>query len=334
MKNILSKMPLSFGKHINYLLRSIKKESSPQKKVDLFLNLSTICNYNCIFCNRDVKKKIIRLHEIVNIDEIAEHACMVDITGYGEITCHPDFLEIIKFFYNKDIPIRFVTNGSKLTKECSDYLVRSKVSEIVFSLNSLTPETYSRLHGPHTSLANTLENVEYLISLPHNFPIRLSFVITSYNLHEIPNFIQYAKNNRVTSISCLGLTPTLQHMYPSDLVVDNTKKNREFLDSMRELAKSEGVEAYICNLENQSTPEKPIDQARLKEIIKSCDWVYNKFFIEPDGKVSPCCWSQINLGNIKEKSFEEIWKGEPYENLRKKIKTGISPACKNCRRLI
>ncbi|MBA4369059.1 MAG: hypothetical protein C0403_15625 [Desulfobacterium sp.] len=333
MENILNKMRPFVSKYINGLLKSIKQARQPQKKIDLFLNLSTICNYNCIFCNRNVTKKIIRLHEIVNINEFAEHARMVDITGYGEITCHPDFLEIIRFFYNKNIAIRFVTNGSKLTKESADYLVRSKIFEIVISLNSLTPETYTRLHGDHTSLANTLENIEYLFSLPHNFPIRLSFVITSYNLHEIPNFIQYAKKNRAASISCLGLTPTLQHMYPADLIVDNTKKDREFLDSMRELAKSEGVEAYICQLENQSTPEIPIDPARLKEMIKSCDWVYNKFFIEPDGKVAPCCWSRINLGNIKEKSFNEIWLGKPYKNLRKKIKTGISPSCQNCRRL-
>jgi MoaA/NifB/PqqE/SkfB family radical SAM enzyme len=335
IKNTIKKVPgilfvdrkLLFLK--NYLRTKIPR--IPSKKVDVFLNISTVCNYDCIFCNRDVEKKIIRLNDM-KLDDLVSHARTVDITGYGEITCHPDFLEIIEIFSKKKIPIRFVTNGARLSKEYVDILINSEIYEIVISLNSLNSKTYSKLCGTSARLEKTLSNIEYLLSCNPSFPIRLSFVITSYNMNEIPDFIKYAKG-KVASITCMGLTPTLQKHYPVDLIIENNVMNRKYLDSMRELATAEGVSAFILDLENQSTLDSPIDPVRLKKMIKTCDWVYSKFFVEPDGQVGPCCWSSVRLGSVKMNNFDEIWYGKQYDLLRNAIKEGNTTYCKNCRRL-
>jgi radical SAM protein with 4Fe4S-binding SPASM domain len=308
----------------------------PADKVDLFLSLSTKCNYRCVFCNRDVNQLIINLKDIYHFDELIGHARMVDITGYGEITIHPDFFEILSSLSKAEIPVRFVTNGSSLTKRHSDLLIQSRIEEIVFSLNSLNSEMYRKIHGGASDLSKTMHNLQYILSLHPKFPVRLSFVITNWNLHEIPDIINFAKKhkNNIASTSCMGLTPTLKNMYPDEIVIENSEENRKYLESMRKMVTDNDVTVSIFNLENQSTTDVPISQERLENMIRSCDWVYNKSFIEPDGSVMPCCWWVGNhpFGNIKNNSFSEIWHGKLYEELRREIKNGSTKYCSNCRR--
>jgi radical SAM protein with 4Fe4S-binding SPASM domain len=42
-------------------------------------------------------------------------------------------------------------------------------------------------------------------------------------------------------------------------------------------------------------------------------------YIHADGTVSPCCWDihkQIKLGDLNTQTIEQVYKGEPYEDLR------------------
>ena len=77
-----------------------------------------------------------------------------------------------------------------------------------------------------------------------------------------------------------------------------------------------------------------------KENISHCtEWTMPFIFV--DGTVVPCCVgneaNQRNfqrktaMGNIFEKSFNEIWYGEKYKKLRDDIHKGnVPPACANC----
>jgi AdoMet-dependent heme synthase len=307
----------------------------PEEKVDLLLNFTTVCNYQCVFCNRlGVQPEIIKLSDIEKFDELLAHAAMVDITGYGEITTHPEFEKIIELLSSKGTKIRMVTNGSRLTEGILEKIVNANFREIVVSLNSLHPETYNQLCGKHTSLEVVLNNLENLMKRRPQFPIHLSFVITALNFHEIGDFVRFTEKEGFASVSCLGLTPTLKDMYCDELIVHNTEENRTYLNKMRLLAKTLGVKAQLLYLENQQVGEEKMNPVRLRKMIQGCDWVFSKMGIEPDGKVVPCCWSNVVLGNIKEQSFRDIWLGEKYQKLRRLVRNGDTTYCRNCRRLL
>lgn len=347
LKKILRRIPYNQKIMIKILLNKVRfaylqgknkpgKSLKPFNKVDLFLTLSTVCNYNCVFCNRDVKKEIVHLKEIFRFEELIQHARMVDITGYGEITIHPDFPELLKKFSSLKVPIRFVTNGSRLNEKLSDLILQSEIEEIVFSINSLSSEIYKKMHGNTANLEATLNNLEYLLLRKPKFPVLLSFVMTAWNFKEIPDIINYAKKHerQIASITLMGLTPTLKQMYPQDIIIEDTKENRDYLGRMRALVNKNHVNVNIFHLENQQTGNSSIAPDRLKRMIQSCDWVYKKFFIEPDGAAKPCCWwgTNLELGNIKTSSFNEIWNGKNYNDLRQAILKGSTKYCSNCRR--
>jgi SAM-dependent methyltransferase len=62
------------------------------KKIDLFLDISHQCNYNCLFCRSNLlPRETLRLEQVNHINELLLWANSVDITGYGEVTIHPQF---------------------------------------------------------------------------------------------------------------------------------------------------------------------------------------------------------------------------------------------------
>ena len=67
----------------------------------------------------------------------------------------------------------------------------------------------------------------------------------------------------------------------------------------------------------------------------SCVQPFQQLIIRPDGKVSLCCNDPLGretMGNVTENSLDEIWYGEAFENVRKRIFYGREnfEHCKNC----
>ena len=68
---------------------------------------------------------------------------------------------------------------------------------------------------------------------------------------------------------------------------------------------------------------------------KKCSWPWNSSYISADGNVVPCCIvadpKVSTMGNVKSKSFKEIWRSNSYEKIRGNIKTNnLNEFCKNC----
>jgi Fe-coproporphyrin III synthase len=57
-----------------------------------------------------------------------------------------------------------------------------------------------------------------------------------------------------------------------------------------------------------------------------CDMGRDSFFLEPDGRILPCNILEEGMGNIKEKSFNEIWSSERAGIVRKMVK-GCNKNC-------
>ena len=59
-------------------------------------------------------------------------------------------------------------------------------------------------------------------------------------------------------------------------------------------------------------------------------WVYMEIF--PDGTVTPCCANMKDLGNLKDKSIEEIWNDTEMNNFRLEMFDDVLPeSCASCK---
>ena len=184
------------------LWQVMNQEVLPATKLEVFVEMTKKCNYQCIFCDHphmpNAIKKTLSLDFLKKFEVLLKSAINVDLTGYGEFTIHPEFDGIVQYLTALGTPFSFVTNGSKLTSQRVEQLVHSTMSRISISLNSLDQSIHSMLsYGfieghAGTDLDGILTAVRQLARHPgRKFPMYVSFVITSLNFHELKAYVDF-----------------------------------------------------------------------------------------------------------------------------------------------
>jgi MoaA/NifB/PqqE/SkfB family radical SAM enzyme len=206
-----------------------------ERPKEVFIDFHNRCNFKCIFCSNSLAtKRGMRLEDFEGVfNELTQNASMIDISGWGEVSIHPDFLQIIEKVRSKGKRLRMVTNGLALTEETIEMLSDIPF-EINFSINSVVPETFSVLHKvPKSAFKKVEKNLKSLISKSrekgNSSKIICSFVMNTKNFGELQQIIDWAKEVGVNSITLFDLTPTLDSFYPEGLKIPDTKGNRKKL---------------------------------------------------------------------------------------------------------
>lgn len=81
-------------------------------KLELLLEISYQCNYNCIHCSSINCDGKIKINDLNKFESIINDIDIVRISG-GEPLLNVDLINYINYFYNRDISIILQTNGSK-----------------------------------------------------------------------------------------------------------------------------------------------------------------------------------------------------------------------------
>ena len=64
---------------------------------------------------------------------------------------------------------------------------------------------------------------------------------------------------------------------------------------------------------------------------KQCYDLWNRALIAANGDVLPCCASPFGMGNLRDSSFAEIWRGPAFNTLRRQfLSAAPPPMCRQC----
>ena len=111
---------------------------------------------------------------------------------------------------------------------------------------------------------------------------------------------------------------------------DNKIMHQNFLNFWKDY----DVFAYIKSQDNRWLFEKNREMECLSHYATQyCEYPWTSLTVMADGNVVPCTQipnNEIVLGNVKEKSLEEIWNGEEYKNLRQMHISGNFPKNHKC----
>jgi len=288
----------------------------------LMIVTNTLCNYRCAFCNNPKieEKGYVTVDRMIELVDLIDAVKVIDITGYGEIMLHPRFKEIAALLSQKGKNFTISTNGSLLTDDMIAFLDGSTLSLLNVSVNSLNQETYRRVTG--ADLGPVLDNLAALFSQPRHYKITLSAVMTAYSIDELDDLVQYAHDNGAEKLRLLPLTGSIKD-YPADIILADTEENAEKIRRAEELARELGVAL-------QSFSFAPTPAVMVKK--QKCFAPFNQIIINHNGNVTPCCWlGHVSMGNLKDKSWREIWESEKYEDLRLSVNSGDLKYCRDCR---
>lgn len=204
------------------------------------------------------------------------------------------------------VDIMMNTNAVLLNRERSRRLLDSGLTRLLIGLDAFSKTIFEKMRTGakyDQVMKNVLGFLEEREKSNAKFPVvRLSFVRTSENEHELGQWIEFWKDK----VDYLSIQ---EYLSP---VLDDTKN-------------------YLIP---QSSKRSEVDRASI-----SCEQPFERAVIRGDGGVLPCCAhfaTKIPIGNILSEDLSEIWAGAKLARLRKIFKDGNwedDPICGPCLRL-
>jgi MoaA/NifB/PqqE/SkfB family radical SAM enzyme len=140
--------------------RFARGEGLPAWPLELFLEVSNVCDLRCAMCLRfsalnPNRSSLIRAEargfmELAGaldaVSELLPHALVVNVFGYGEPTLHPAFAALMATLASSEVLVEFFTSGMHLDRELADLLVADGVHRVTLSFSGSTREEYEQVY--------------------------------------------------------------------------------------------------------------------------------------------------------------------------------------------
>ncbi len=308
-------------------------------------NTTYRCNLRCSHCYLDTNaltkqsaSELSTEEGLRLIDQMAElnPNLLLILTG-GEPLLREDIYELASQASKKGMMVVLGTNGNLIDDDIARKLKESGVTGIGISLDSLVPERHDKFRGFPGAWDDTLNGIEACRRQGIGFQIQTT--VTRENFHEISDIIDFsyklgAKVFNLFFLVCTGkgqdLTDITPHQYDQALhqLYDIQKK---YQGKMMVGAKCAPHYRRIVYEHDSSSP-------LIRTYAGGCPAGTHYCRITPEGDVTPCPYMPNISGNVREKSFGEIWTSNAdFLTLRDANLTGrcgvceFRYICKGCR---
>ncbi|MDY6866227.1 MAG: radical SAM protein [Halobacteriota archaeon] len=303
---------------------------SSEIKPVVMWNITRACNLRCKHCYIDAKEPHpdeMSLEEgKAFIDDLADMGIPMLILTGGEPLMGKHFFDFA--FYAKDKGVRVVisTNGTMITKEKAKKLKEANILYVGVSVDAASAEIHDEFRGIPGSWDRSIQGVKNAMEAGLKTGLRIT--INKSNWQEVPALLDLAVELGVPRFCLYHLVPTgrgesisswditkeqrlqvLKHLY--DKALELRDKEIEILTTDSPM---DGV--YILERLKKEDPERFDDVRELLKISGGCSIGNKVANVDFLGNVMPCHFAPQKLvGNIREKSFKEIWNEDPCELL-------------------
>ncbi len=310
----LAKLVSSF-----YLTKWFKKPIQWGLPMTISIEPTTACNLRCPECpsglrafsretgnlKQDFFRKI--------IDELHKTLTYLIFYFQGEPYINPGFLDMVKYASDKGIYTITSTNGHFLNDVNAKKTIESGLDRMIISIDGTTQEVYEQ-YRREGNLATVIEGAKNVVrwkkelksATPH---IIIQFLVVRPNEHQIPDIYWLAKEIGVDEVK-LKTAQIYDYQNGNDLIPTIEKYSR--------YAKIKNGQYIVKN-----------------KLLNHCWKLWHASVITWNGIVVPCCFDKDashRLGDIRQKSFAEVWQGAAYHHFRATLLKGRDQIdiCRNC----
>jgi radical SAM protein with 4Fe4S-binding SPASM domain len=326
--------------------------TQPALPKELQVEITGACNLACRMCLVRYRPKLGRrsgamcFHTFKELVDALPELEKLTLQGLGEPLLAPDLFRMLEYASERGIRMGFNTNGTFLTPEASERLVRLGVDWLHVSLDGASAETYEGIRDG-SDFARVCENIQSLVAVKRRLradrpTLQLVFVAMRRNLRELPELVRLASEWGIEQVWVQNLSHSFSDTDPSG----SYRSIREFAaaealwrgpDSDSEALFAEaseraaelGVDLRLPRLEEPPQPKRKRGQP-------GCHWPFESAYVTHDGKVQPCCMvmgaDRAVLGRLEEADFATIWRGPHYRAFRKGLLGNATPpdVCTGC----
>lgn len=319
------------------------------------VEITAACHLKCTMCPRTFStiNNPFHMTEAVwrRFFEAARLSQAVHFLGNGEPFAHPRFLDYLQQLDAAEVDTVFSTSGDLITPAIAKRLARLKrLDRVTFSIDSPDPKIYEAIRGQ--PLSRALAGLDCLrAELKHPERIRIVAVVMKNNMESMLRFPSLLREHEVRQFSMRGIIDTLGM---KEEIPDYNERDRWILSSVAAECRAMGIITSVLppipneliSIDSEEyrseRPPKVLNGARERRSdgmpaippTRVCCDPWEKAIVTHEGFVFPCeVYNNMEpLGSLAESSFEEVWTGPLWNELRRRLLLDRSQICRICPR--
>ena len=320
------------------------------KKPVVVWNMTKACNLKCMHCYAHATAgpatdELSTAEAKAMIDDLSEYGAPVILFSGGEPLMRPDLPELARYATGKGMRAVISTNGTLISKDKAKELKDIGLSYVGVSLDGM-PEVHDKFRGVPGAFEQAIEGIRN--SMAAGLKVGLRFTVFQHNAAEVPALFDILEREGIPRICFYHLVYAGRgsKLRDEDLGHQGT---RELLDLIMDRTKAlfdKGICPEVLTVDNHADGPYVYlrmlreDPERAKEVLELLSWNEGNSSgrgigcVSWDGTVHPDqFWRHLDLGNVRERPFSEIWSdtSHPVLGKLKDKRPYVTGRCAECR---
>jgi MoaA/NifB/PqqE/SkfB family radical SAM enzyme len=307
---------------------------------DAFIELVNACNFRCTFCPQvglqrkqrpmdfDLAAKVVR-----DLAEM-EHHHPIRVHLMGEPLLYPRFFDFVNYAHGQGQRILLATNGSRFQKDRIEGIFKSRLDEMVVSLNTPDREDYDAQRGTDMPFEQYMAGIEDMVAeIVRRGPPPATRVNVLYDIAKAHEPGEVARVRRIVNHWVSVVRKFGGRELPDAEEVVNLDPRGTTL-----LKVCQGLELQWTPYHGWGEKERSIRNhvpSGPSNRDAFCSFPWRQLAVLVDGRTTACCVDaegEISLGDARTNHIEQIWNGPEMRRIREGFtkSRAFHPKCATC----
>ena len=279
-------------------------------------NTTNACNMNCAHCYRDAgkidKNELSTSEAKTMLEGIARAGFKIMIFSGGEPLLRPDILELVAYAKKLGLHPVFGTNGTLITTDMAQKMKQAGAMGVGISLDSLNKEKHDKFRDFIGAWDGAVRGMRACKSA--GLPFQIHTTVMDWNVAELEAITDFAVAEGAAAHHFFFLVPTGR----GKNIADESLQAAEYEDVITRIMRKQ--QTVPIELKPTCAPQfiRIAQELHIEtRFRRGCLAGSMYCIVNPRGKVQPCAYLNIEVGDVRQTPFDEIWEtSEVFQKLR------------------
>lgn len=290
-------------------------------------NTTNACNMYCDHCYRDAgckaEEELSTAEAKTLLEQIARAGFKIMIFSGGEPLMRPDIVELVAYAASLGLRSVFGTNGTLITLEMAQKLKAAGAMGMGISLDSMDREKHNKFRKFPGAWEGAVQGMRNCRAA--GLPFQIHTTVMEWNNHELEALTDFAVAEGAVAHHFFFLVPTGR----AKTIEAESLRAEAYEDTLTRIMKKQ--QEVDIELKPTCAPQflRIAAQMGMKtRFRRGCLAGMAYCIISPRGKVQPCAYLNMELGDVRQTPFDEIWKNSEVLNKLRTLE--YSGGCGSC----
>ena len=276
-------------------------------------NVTNACNMFCDHCYREAgckaEEELSTSEAKTLLEQIAKAGFKIMIFSGGEPLTRLDILELVSYATSLGLRSVFGTNGTLITLEMAQKLKDAGAMGMGISLDSMDKKKHNEFRKYEGAWEGAVQGMRNCHAV--GLPFQIHTTVMDWNNHELEAITDFAVAEGAVAHHFFFLVPTGR----AKTIEAESLRAEQYEETLTRIMKKQ-TEVDI-ELKPTCAPQfmRIAAQMGIKtRFRRGCLAGTAYCIISPRGKVQPCAYLNMELGDVRETPFDEIWKNNEVLN--------------------